>query len=182
MPQPAESDSSLCCPFLALILERFIHKALCLFFYNYLNLSIIYPKMTAELRPPAQPAFILRGHSAQIHALHFTHGNTRLLTADAEGWIVSWNLAFKRPVAVWKAHENAILSVGSWSSDRIITFVHNLETPYSLHRLTRKATVMAETTNSSSGSSVFKTRPPWIKCSPLTQLSPPASSRGCCMH
>lgn len=81
--------------------------------------------MTTELLPPAQPAFILRGHSAQIHAVHFTDGNTRLLTADAEGWIVSWNLAFKRPVAVWKAHDNAILSVGSWSSDRIITCVPN---------------------------------------------------------
>lgn len=77
--------------------------------------------MAAELLPPAQPAFILRGHSAQIHALHFTHGNTRLLTADAEGWIVSWNLAIKRPVAVWKAHDEAILGIGSWGSDRIIT-------------------------------------------------------------
>ena len=79
--------------------------------------------MTAELLPPAQPTFVLRGHSAQIHALHFTPGNTRLLTADAEGWTVSWNLAFKRPVAVWKAHGNAILGIGSWSSDRIITYV-----------------------------------------------------------
>ena len=83
--------------------------------------------MTTELLPPAQPAFILRGHSAQIHALHFTHGNTRLLTADAEGWVVSWNIASKRPVAVWQAHDQAILSVGSWSSDRIITCVHGQE-------------------------------------------------------
>ena len=80
--------------------------------------------MTAELLPPAQPAFVLRGHSAQIHAVHFTHGNTRLLTADAEGWTVSWNLAFKRPVAVWKAHDSAILGIGSWSPDRIITYVY----------------------------------------------------------
>ena len=80
--------------------------------------------MTTELLPPAQPAFVLRGHSAQIHAVHFTHGNTRLLTADAEGWTVSWNLAFKRPVAVWKAHDNAILGIGSWSSDRIIKYVY----------------------------------------------------------
>lgn len=79
--------------------------------------------MSGELLPPAQPAFILRGHSAQIHALHFTEGNTRLLTADADGWIVSWNLSFKRPVAVWKAHGNAILGVGTWGSDRVITLV-----------------------------------------------------------
>ena len=73
--------------------------------------------------PPAQPAFILRGHSAQVHALHFTQDNSRLLTGDADGWIVSWNLAYKRPVAAWKAHENAILGLGSWGPDRIITCV-----------------------------------------------------------
>ena len=78
-------------------------------------------KMSAELLPPAQPAFILRGHSAQIHALHFTPDNARLFTADADGWIVSWNLSFKRPVAVWKAHSSAILGLGNWGLDRIIT-------------------------------------------------------------
>ena len=80
--------------------------------------------MSAELLPPAQPAFILRGHSAQIHALHFTQANARLLTADAEGWIVSWNLSFKRPVAVWKAHTDAVLGLGTWGPDRIITCVY----------------------------------------------------------
>ena len=79
--------------------------------------------MSAQLLPPAQPAFILRGHLAQIHALHFTLGNTRLLTADADGWVVSWNLSFKRPVAVWKAHGNTVLGLGSWGSDRVLTCV-----------------------------------------------------------
>ena len=111
--------------------------------------------MTTELLPPAQPAFVLRGHSAQIHAVHFTHGNNRLLTADAEGWTVSWNLAFKRPVAVWKAHGSAILGIGSWSSDRIITYVHTYcAVGIFAHWLTRKATAMAETTSYSYGSSV----------------------------
>ena len=73
--------------------------------------------------PPAQPAFILRGHSAHIHALHFTPCNTRLLTADADGWVVSWNLSYKRPVAVWKAHGNAILGLGSWGPNQVITLV-----------------------------------------------------------
>ena len=77
--------------------------------------------MPSDLLPPAQPAFILRGHSAQIHALHFTQGNARLLTADADGWIASWTLSSKRPVAVWKAHNAAILGLGSWGTDRIIT-------------------------------------------------------------
>ncbi|KAL8983087.1 MAG: hypothetical protein Q9205_002576 [Flavoplaca limonia] len=77
--------------------------------------------MSTELLPPAQPTFVLRGHSAQVHAVHFIQGNTRLLSADAEGWLVSWNLASKRPVAVWRAHGNAVLGIGSWGQDRVIT-------------------------------------------------------------
>ncbi|KAL8831094.1 MAG: hypothetical protein Q9170_005444 [Blastenia crenularia] len=55
--------------------------------------------MSSELLPSLQPSFVLRGHSAQVHAVHFVQGNTRLLTGDADGWVVSWSLAFKRPVA-----------------------------------------------------------------------------------
>ena len=50
----------------------------------------------------------LRGHSAQIHALHFTKDKARLLTADGDGWIVSWNLASKRPVAVSTRYRSCI--------------------------------------------------------------------------
>lgn len=82
------------------------------------NLSLPQAK---ERLPPAQPAYILRGHAAQVHALHFTPDNTRLLTADADGWVVSWNVALKRPVAVWKAHGTAVLGLGSWGLDRVIT-------------------------------------------------------------
>ncbi|KAI4269736.1 MAG: hypothetical protein L6R38_007358 [Xanthoria sp. 2 TBL-2021] len=77
--------------------------------------------MSTELLPPAQPSFVLRGHSAHVHAVHFIQGNTRLLSADAEGWLVSWNLASKRPAAVWRAHAIAVLGIGSWGQDRIIT-------------------------------------------------------------
>ncbi|KAL9098183.1 MAG: hypothetical protein Q9163_006106 [Psora crenata] len=77
--------------------------------------------MSSPLLPPPQPTFVLRGHSAQIHALHFTPSNIRLLTADADGWVVSWNLAYMRATAAWRAHSNAILGLGSWGSDRVIT-------------------------------------------------------------
>ena len=73
--------------------------------------------------PPAQPSYIFRGHSAQIHAVCFLRHNTRLLTGDADGWVVLWNLANKRAVAVWQPHTAAILGVGSWGDDRIITYV-----------------------------------------------------------
>lgn len=77
--------------------------------------------MSSDSLPPAHPAYILRGHSAQVHALQFTENNQRLLTGDADGWLVSWNLAFKRPVASWKAHGKAILGLGTWGQDRIIS-------------------------------------------------------------
>ncbi|KAF2083476.1 WD40 repeat-like protein [Saccharata proteae CBS 121410] len=71
--------------------------------------------------PPAQPAYVLRGHAAQVHALRFLSGNARLLTADADGWVVLWSLATKRPVAVWRAHRNSILGLCDWQHDRIVT-------------------------------------------------------------
>lgn len=60
-------------------------------------------------RPPATPTYILRGHAAPIHALHLFDSNLRLISGDAEGWIVIWNMVSKRPVASWKAHEGAVL-------------------------------------------------------------------------
>ncbi|KAG9953169.1 WD40 repeat-like protein, partial [Aureobasidium melanogenum] len=75
---------------------------------------------TATL-PPAQPTYVLRGHNAQIHSVCFVRHNTRLLTGDAEGWLVLWNLASRRPVAVWRGHSAAILALSSWADDRLIT-------------------------------------------------------------
>lgn len=71
--------------------------------------------------PPPQPAYVLRGHNAQIHSVCFLRHNTRLLTGDAQGWLILWNLVTKRPVAVWRAHEAAVLSLSSWGEDKIIT-------------------------------------------------------------
>ena len=113
--------------------------------------------MATEVLPPAQPAYVLRGHSTQIHALHFTPGNQRLLTADAEGWVISWNLAVKRPAAVWKAHANAILAVGSWGSTSIITYAR---APDSTCVRSNRALLLAmeETTSCWSGSLPSRTK------------------------
>lgn len=73
---------------------------------------------------PAQPAYVLRGHSAQIHAAHFFRENLRLISGDADGWIVIWSIPIRRPVAVWKAHTATILGVRSWNDDKIVTYVH----------------------------------------------------------
>ncbi|EKG20996.1 hypothetical protein MPH_01695 [Macrophomina phaseolina MS6] len=78
------------------------------------------PLQQAE-RPPAQPAYVFRGHSAQVHAVRFVRHNSRLLTGDADGWAVLWNLATKRPAAVWRAHQSALLGFGDWGGDNLIT-------------------------------------------------------------
>jgi WD40 repeat protein len=67
------------------------------------------------------PKSILRGHKAQVHAATFLRGNERLATGDADGFVVLWDLTIMRPRAVWRAHENAILGIGDWGADRIIT-------------------------------------------------------------
>lgn len=75
----------------------------------------------ASQEAPPQPAYILRGHGAQVHSTAFIRGNNRLVTGDAEGWIVVWSLEIKRPVAVWRAHEGAILGADAWGVDKLIT-------------------------------------------------------------
>ncbi|PHH72627.1 hypothetical protein CDD80_4407 [Ophiocordyceps camponoti-rufipedis] len=64
---------------------------------------------------------ILRGHKAQVQAAAFIRRNERLATADADGFIVLWDLAVMRPAAVWKAHDKSILGVMGWGLDKIIT-------------------------------------------------------------
>ncbi|KAL4931633.1 WD40 repeat domain-containing protein [Aspergillus undulatus] len=71
--------------------------------------------MSTATQPPATPTYILRGHSAAIHALQIFANNLRLISGDANGWIIVWDLIFKRPVAVWKAHEGAVLEVKGFS-------------------------------------------------------------------
>lgn len=76
---------------------------------------------------PLQPKTVLRGHKAQVHAATFVRHNERLLTGDADGFVVVWDLTIMRPRAVWRAHTNAILGISGWGDDRIITYV--LEVP-----------------------------------------------------
>ncbi|KAF3909853.1 hypothetical protein ABW21_db0205236 [Orbilia brochopaga] len=68
-----------------------------------------------------QPVYVMRGHAAPIHALHFYRSNSRLVSADADGWAVVWNLATRRPVAVWRAHNGAVLGVSDWDDCSIVT-------------------------------------------------------------
>jgi ASTRA-associated protein 1 len=67
------------------------------------------------------PKSILRGHKSQIHTAAFIRSNERLITGDADGFVVLWDLTIMRPRAVWRAHEKALLGVGGWGDDKIIT-------------------------------------------------------------
>ncbi|MCJ1391341.1 ASTRA complex subunit [Xylographa bjoerkii] len=77
--------------------------------------------MPPERLPPAQPAYVLRGHTSQIHALFFAHKNSRLFTGDADGWVVCWSLAYKRPTVAWRPHNSTVLRISAWGTNRIIT-------------------------------------------------------------
>lgn len=70
---------------------------------------------------PLQPKSVLRGHKAQVHVATFIRRNARLVTGDADGFVVSWDLTIMRPRAVWQAHSSAILGIAGWGEDNIIT-------------------------------------------------------------
>ncbi len=57
------------------------------------------------LRPslPA-PSFILRGHEAPVHAIHFFASNTFLVSGDEAVWIVVWDLWKRRQIFKWHGH------------------------------------------------------------------------------
>ncbi|WZH47948.1 WD40-repeat-containing domain protein [Fusarium acuminatum] len=73
------------------------------------------------------PKSILRGHKSQIHAAAFIRSNERLITGDADGFVVLWDLTIMRPRAVWRAHEKALLGLGGWGNDKIITHGRDLK-------------------------------------------------------
>ncbi|OQO09318.1 hypothetical protein B0A48_04716 [Cryoendolithus antarcticus] len=81
------------------------------------------PSLQSSALPPAQPKYVLRGHTAQVHAVRFLRCNSRLLTGDANGWVILWDVPIKRPVAVWRAHAQTILGVGVWGEveEKVIT-------------------------------------------------------------
>ncbi|KAF2861751.1 WD40 repeat-like protein [Piedraia hortae CBS 480.64] len=68
-----------------------------------------------------QPVYIFRGHTFAIHAIHFLPSNLHVLTGDATGTVIIWNLTTKRASAVWQAHTNSILGIGHWDGHKIIT-------------------------------------------------------------
>ncbi|KAJ1326838.1 ASTRA-associated protein 1 [Microdochium nivale] len=76
--------------------------------------------MSHSSQPPT-PKSVLRGHESQVHAAAFVRHDQRLATGDADGFVVLWDIAIRRPRAVWRAHTSAILGIASWGRDNLIT-------------------------------------------------------------
>lgn len=81
------------------------------------------PTMAADRERQPFPAYVFRGHTAQIHSVGVVRRNTCLVSGDADGWVVVWRLESKRPLAVWQAHEGSILGTAEWGHDKLITCV-----------------------------------------------------------
>ncbi|PKY37703.1 WD40 repeat-like protein [Rhizophagus irregularis] len=58
---------------------------------------------------PPTPIYIFRGHEDQINHLEFYQNNTKLISGDAEGNIIIWDMKIKRPILKFKAHNKGIL-------------------------------------------------------------------------
>ncbi|CAI2173318.1 15885_t:CDS:2, partial [Funneliformis geosporum] len=58
---------------------------------------------------PLIPIYIFRGHKDQINHLEFYQNNTRLISGDAGGIIIIWNMKTMRPTLQFKAHNEGIL-------------------------------------------------------------------------
>jgi hypothetical protein len=49
-----------------------------------------------------------------LSCLAYNPSNTLLYSADQEGWIAITDLAVRRGVAFWRAHEGGVLGVEEW--------------------------------------------------------------------
>jgi WD40 repeat protein len=80
-----------------------------------------------QTQSPAAPVYILRGHGSPIHALNICNQNLRLISGDANGWIIIWDLVTKRPVTAWKAHAGAVLEVKGFNIGSGLTEIYTYD-------------------------------------------------------
>ncbi|CAG8503430.1 1634_t:CDS:10 [Ambispora leptoticha] len=60
------------------------------------------------------PEYIFRDHTDQINVLKFYRNNKRLLSGDAEGNIIIWDMKIRRPILKYRAHREGILNISTW--------------------------------------------------------------------
>ncbi|RDW39325.1 ASTRA-associated protein 1 [Yarrowia lipolytica] len=65
------------------------------------------------------PVALLRGHTHPVTSLRFY--NAFLVSGDESGWVFWWSLVTRRPLAIWKAHHEAILSLVWMDETHLLT-------------------------------------------------------------
>ncbi|KAF0533488.1 WD40 repeat-like protein [Gigaspora margarita] len=68
-------------------------------------------KKKVSSETPPSPIYIFRGHAEQINSLEFIENNRYLISGDAEGNIIIWDMISKRSKIQFKAHNDGILNV-----------------------------------------------------------------------
>ncbi|KAK7203261.1 WD40-repeat-containing domain protein [Myxozyma melibiosi] len=63
----------------------------------------------------------LRALSNPTTAIAFHRSNIRLVSGDDNGWCVHWSLVTRRPLAIWRSHEDTVLTVKWLSDDLLLT-------------------------------------------------------------
>lgn len=73
--------------------------------------------LVSESLPPS-PFFLLRGHASEVQCLEFSQESlsdsllsNAIISGDADGFIIIWSTKTFRPLAIWKAHDAALLTV-----------------------------------------------------------------------
>ncbi|SCV73326.1 BQ2448_7252 [Microbotryum intermedium] len=92
---------------------------------------------------PPSPVYILRGHTAQISCVKFSHDGTALYSGDVEGWVIVWELSSFRPQLVWKPHVAGILTIEEFDAGLLThgrdNKIHHFQLPKLLKSITRSA-------------------------------------------
>ncbi|RIB25881.1 WD40-repeat-containing domain protein [Gigaspora rosea] len=68
-------------------------------------------KKKVSSETPPSPIYIFRGHAEQINSLEFIENNGYLISGDAGGNIIIWDMISKRSKVQFKAHNDGILNV-----------------------------------------------------------------------
>ncbi|KAK7033020.1 WD40 repeat-containing protein [Favolaschia claudopus] len=69
---------------------------------------------------PPSPTHLIRSHSSDVTAVHFSNDNERLYSGDASGRVVVTSTRSLRAFASWLAHTDSILGLQEWGP-RIVT-------------------------------------------------------------
>lgn len=64
--------------------------------------------------------FTLKGHGVLVTASCLFGGNT-LVSGDENGWIILWNLNTRRPLGVWKAHDERIITLQAMDKTHLLS-------------------------------------------------------------